>query len=73
MHLSKQIVVSLLYRNSNTNIMETNQKKIELIYKAIDALMDLCEIEEINSYEIVHNENSTVMKLRSAIYQLENE
>ena len=53
--------------------METNQKKIELIYKAIDALMDLCEIEEINSYEIVHNENSTVMKLRSAIYQLENE
>ena len=53
--------------------MKAKEEKIELIYKAIDALMDLCEIEEVNSYEIVHNENSTVMKLRSAVYQLENE
>lgn len=53
--------------------MKTKERKIGLIYKAIDALIDLCEIEEINSYEIVHNENSTVSKLRSAIYKLENE
>ena len=52
--------------------MKAKEEKIELIYKAIDALMDLCEIEDVNYDEIVHNENSIVMKLRSAIYKIEN-
>ena len=52
--------------------MKAKEEKIELIYKAIDALIDLCEIEEVNSREMVHDENSTVAKLRSAIYKIEN-
>ena len=52
--------------------MKTKEEKIDLIYKAIDALIGLCEIEEVNSYETVHNDNSTVSKLRSVIYKIEN-
>ena len=53
--------------------MKTKEEKIEAIEKAIDALINLCEIEEINAHELVHSEKSTVSKLRSYIFNLENE
>lgn len=46
----------------------TNEEKIEKIYEAIDVLLSISAIEEVDAHEVSNSENSWVSKLRSCIF-----
>ncbi len=48
-----------------------SKEKIKKIHEAIDALIALCDIEEIDAHDIVHSEKSTVSKLRTKVWEIE--
>ena len=46
--------------------------KLQLIERAIDAIIDVAELEEIDYHEFVDSCNSIVSKLRDAEYKITN-
>ena len=54
--------------------MKTKEQKVELIEKAIDAIMEAVEhISESDAMYFLNSENSVVSRLREVQYDVENE
>jgi hypothetical protein len=51
----------------------TNEQKIDLLNKAIDAIIDAAAETELDFHYFVDSSESVVMKLRSEIFRIENE
>lgn len=51
----------------------TNEEKIELLNKAIDAIIEVTAETELDYHYFVDSCESVVMKLRSEIFRIENE
>lgn len=63
---------STIKYNKKIEIM-TKDQEIEIVNNAIDAIMNLSDIEsvKVNLHEFIHSEKSVVSKLRSIIHELE--
>jgi len=52
-------------------MVNTKEEKLELVYKAIDAIMNLSEIPEADMHYFVHSVNGVVDNLRKLESKIE--
>ena len=52
--------------------MKTKDEKIEILYAAIDAILEAAQHTNVDTHFFVNSEKSVIQKLRNEIWDIEN-